>query len=140
MPDPLVTLARLGRLKTEEARRRLSERLDALGAAEARQAAAQEALAAEADQARSGEVSEAPVPVGAYAAWLPRGLAERDRAAAALRLQAGRAEAAREALAGSRAEERAVELLREARAAERRRIEARRTSETLADFLAHRRS
>ena len=86
-PDPLASLARLRRLETGAARRRLAEDAGRLLAAEARAEAAGAALAA--------EQGAAAVPAD-YAAWVGKGMAERDRAAlgaahAAERLAEGRA-------------------------------------------------
>jgi flagellar biosynthesis chaperone FliJ len=106
--DPLATLARLRRLAVNEAKRDLADALAAEDAALARATAAEAALTGEA------ETSEP----GAYAAWLPRGLAEA-RAEGAKAEAAGRAtERQRLTLAEARAAERAVELLAARRAAE----------------------
>ena len=70
-PDPLAALARLRRLETGAARRRLAE--DAGAPARGRARAAR--------PARRCWPSRAPGAPADYAAWLGRGLAERDRAA-----------------------------------------------------------
>jgi flagellar biosynthesis chaperone FliJ len=73
---------------------------------------------------------------GAYAAWLPRGLAEA-RAAAAKAEAASRATARqRQALAEARAAERAVEIIAERRAADAARA-AERRAQALLDDAAH---
>ncbi len=113
--DPLVTLARLRRLAVSEAKRDLAEALLAEDEALTRAAAAEAALTAEAETTEPG----------AYAAWLPRGLAvaqaEATRAAAARRATERR----RIALADARAAERAVEILAARQAAEAARAEDR---------------
>jgi hypothetical protein len=106
-PDPLAALARLRRFELAAARRRLADRLAGLAAAEARRDAAAAALAAEATAGNGA----------AYAAWLPRGRAERDRAAGALRVAEGRMAAAQAELGAARAAAHLVELLQAQRAA-----------------------
>jgi hypothetical protein len=106
--DPLATLARLRRLAVSEARRDLAEALAAEDAALARATAAEAALTDEAETAEPA----------AYAAWLPRGLAEARAEAAKAEAAARAAERQRLALAEARAAERAVELLAAKRAAE----------------------
>ncbi|UFN51132.1 hypothetical protein LPC08_11245 [Roseomonas sp. OT10] len=105
--DPLAVLDRLQRLHLDQARQSLGEALGRLQAAELRHAVAEAALVSEG-------MAEPP---GDYAAWLPAGLAQRDAALAGQQRAAARAEAAREALAGARAAHRAVERLRDLRAA-----------------------
>jgi len=113
--DPLGALARLRRLETAEARRRLAVQLGQEAAAERRLGAAAAALPAE--HALDG---------AAWRLWLPRGLAERDRAALARDYAAARRGAAQALLAECRAAERAVAQLREARAEAARRLALRR--------------
>ncbi|GGG15958.1 hypothetical protein GCM10010964_00350 [Caldovatus sediminis] len=127
----LVALLRLRRFETAVARRRLAERVGAAAAAEARRDAALEALQAEAAIAAASEDGAAH-----HAAWLPRGLAGRDRAAAALRLEEERLEGARADLAAARRAERAVEVLAQERAAAARRRAARRAQERLDEMAA----
>ncbi|MDN3567071.1 hypothetical protein ACFQY5_07725 [Paeniroseomonas aquatica] len=105
--DPLGALARLRRLETTEAKRRLGEAFHRLGAAEARVAEASARLQAE-------TVAAAPAD---YAAWLRRGLAERDRAGIAHGLARAGAATAQAVLAEARAAERGLDALREARQA-----------------------
>jgi flagellar biosynthesis chaperone FliJ len=119
--DPLSTLARLRRLAVSEAKRDLAQALAAEEAALARAAAAEAALTGEAK-------TENPA---AYAAWLPRGIAE-------ARAEAAKAEAALRAterqrllLAEARAAERAVELLLAKREAEAARMADRRAQALL---------
>ena len=126
--DPLAALQRLRRLETAMARRHLAERLGAIAAAEVRQALAHEAL-----------VTEARAPAGDFAAWLPRGLAERDRAGGALAHAEQRGAEAQQAVAEARAAERSVEWLREEQAAAHRRLVARKTQAALDDAAARRR-
>lgn len=114
--DPLEALARLRRHAVTMERRRLAERLAGLTAAEARQAATAAALVEEA----AGDPAD-------FAAWLPRGLAE------------SRVAAAQDAVAAARAEELALELLRERRAAEEARKAARRAQAALDEAAARRR-
>jgi len=120
--DPLTVLARLRRLEVEQARRMLASQREERDAAATRAAAAEEALRAEAD----GSPAD-------YAAFLPRGMAERERAAAALRRAQAALELARIALADRRAQERAVEQLAELRAATAQAEAARREQALLDD-------
>ena len=106
-PDPLASLARLRRLETGVARRRVAEEADRLLAAEARAEAAQTALLAE---------QGAGTPAD-YAAWVKRGVAERDRAALGVAHAADRAARGRAALAEARVAERCIEQLMRDRAA-----------------------
>jgi flagellar biosynthesis chaperone FliJ len=106
--DPLATLARLRKLAVNEAKRDLAEALAAEDAALARATAAEAALTDEAETADPA----------AYAAWLPRGLAEARAEAAKAEAAARAAERQRLLLAEARAAERAVELLADKRAAE----------------------
>jgi flagellar biosynthesis chaperone FliJ len=126
--DPLATLARLRKLETDLARQRLAESLGRVAAAEARAIAAAGAL-------RSEQGAGPPVD---YAAWLRRGLAERDRAARALALTEARSEQARTGLAGARTAERSLERLREQRR-EAMADRAERRATLLLDDLASRR-
>jgi uncharacterized tellurite resistance protein B-like protein len=103
--DPLARLARLRRIETEAARRRLGQAAGRADDAKAREAAAGAAL-----------TEERAAHAGDYATWLPRGLAERDRAAVARRIAEAALAETRLALGEARAAERAVELLQEARA------------------------
>jgi hypothetical protein len=126
--DPLLVLARLRRVEADRAKRHLAERLLAQANAERGVDAAREALVAEAAE---GEPA-------AFGAWLPRALAERERAAGHLRLAEQAAAAAREALGTARAAERATELLQEKRAAEERRAAQRRDAAVLDEAAAQR--
>ncbi len=125
MPPPpdraLAVLARLRRFEVAAGRRRLAEAIAAGVEAELRRVAAATALQGE---AAAGDA-------GAYAAWLPRGLAERDRAAAALHLAEERVAGARAALTAARTAERVVELLQERQDAATRRTAARRAQAAL---------
>lgn len=121
--DPLAVLARLRGLETCAAQQRLATQLGRVAAAAARVAAAEGALL---EERGAGD------PAG-YAAWLPRALAERDRAALAERLAEDSLQAAQSALAECRAAERAVARLREQRAAEARRQAGRRQQALLDD-------
>ncbi len=126
--DPLAVLTRLRRIETEQARRRLGQ---AVGRTE---------VALLAEGAASGAlVAEAVAPGADYAAWLPRGLAQRDRAALARRrAEVGLAEAAA-ALGAARAAERAVELIAAARDRLARRQAARRVQALLDEAASRRR-
>lgn len=108
--DPLVSLARLRRLETGTARRRLAEEADRLRAAEGRAEAADAALRTE------GEIGAA----ADYAAWLGRGLAERDRAALGAAHAAERFALGQAALAEARVAERCIEQLQRDREAAKR--------------------
>jgi hypothetical protein len=107
-PDPLASLARLRRLETGAARRRLAEDAGRLLAAEARAEAAGAALLA--------EQGAAAVPAD-YAAWLGKGMAERDRAALGAAHAVERLAEGRVALAEARVAERCIEQLMQDRAA-----------------------
>lgn len=104
--DPLAALARLRRLESDEARRVLGEANTRLAAAEARSASAEAALSAEGTSGGEGD----------YGRWLPRGLAERDRATRAAGFAVESAEIARQGLVERRAAERALAQMREVRA------------------------
>jgi hypothetical protein len=113
-PDPLASLARLRRLETGTARRRLAEEAGRLHAAEERAAAAGAALVSE---------RGAGVPAD-YAAWVARGIAERDRAALGAVHAAERLTGAQAALAEARVAERCLEqLVRDRACAVRARVE-----------------
>ena len=118
--DGLAALARLRGLETMEAKRRLALQVGQEAAAAGRHALAATALQVE--HAADG---------AAWRVWLPRGLAERDRAALAEAHAAGRRRKAQAVLAECRAAERAVEWLRERRAAEARRTALRRAQARL---------
>ncbi len=105
--DPLASLARLRRLETGAARRRLAEDAGRLLAAEARAEAARGALLA--------EQGAAAVPAD-YAAWVGRGIAERDRAALGAAHATERLAEGRAALAEARVAERCIEQLMRDRA------------------------
>jgi flagellar biosynthesis chaperone FliJ len=128
MADPLATLARLRRLEVAQARKQLAERNLALAAAEARHDTARAAPGREAGTAAPAD----------YAAWLPLGLAERERAARAAQHSANQAQMARDALAVQRTAERQVELLREQKAATAV-LKARRKAQALLDEFGSRR-
>ena len=105
--DPLASLARLRRLQTGTARRRLAEDAGRLLSAETRAEAAGAALRAERDAATPSD----------YAAWIGRGMAERDRAALGAAHAAERLAQARAALAEARVAEGCIEQLRQDREA-----------------------
>ena len=128
-PDPLATLARLRRFEVAAARRHLAERLAAMAEAESRRDAAAAALAAE---AATGDGA-------AYAAWLPRGRAMRDRTAAALGAEEQRLAAARVGLTAARTAKRVVGTLRDQRAAEARREAEGRAQAAIDEAAARRR-
>jgi len=125
--NPLATLARLRRVETEAARRRLGQAVGRAEDAAQREAAASQAIILERELHPTG-----------YAAWLPRGLASRDRAAVGRRIAEAGLEEARIALGGTRAAERAVEALRERRADEALRRLARRDQAKLDEAAARR--
>ncbi len=154
MADPLATLARLRRLDVAQARKHLAERNAALAAAEARHDTARAAPGREAALIPGREAALSPsreagsipgqeaAPEGAapsdYAAWLPLGLAERERAARAAQHSANLAQQARDALALQRTAERQVELLREQQAAAAA-LKLRRKQQALLDEFGSRR-
>lgn len=100
-PDPLASLARLLRLQTADARRRLGEGGERSRLADARAEAAAAALVAEREDALPAD----------YAAWLGRGVAERDRAVLGAAHAAERLAQGRAALAEARVAERCIEQL-----------------------------
>jgi flagellar biosynthesis chaperone FliJ len=126
--DPLAVLARLRRLETEAARRRLGEAYGRLAGAEARVAEAGAALT------REGTLA---LPTD-YGTWLARGLAERERADRARGFAEATATAAAASLGEARAAERGLEMLREARA-ERARQRGQRRAQALLDEAGARR-
>jgi flagellar biosynthesis chaperone FliJ len=127
--DPLAVLARLRRLEVDQAKRQLTERLRAHALAEHGVRAAEAALTAEA------EVQDDPA---AFGAWLPRGLAERERAQRGLAHAATRSEEARAVMTALRAAGRAVEVVRDRRVANLSRQEARRDQQRLDELAAQR--
>jgi hypothetical protein len=111
--DPLASLARLRRLQTGTARRRLAEDAERLLAAEGRAEAARAALRTEAATATPAD----------YAAWIGRGMAERDRAELGAAHAAERLAQGRAALAEARVAERCIEqLMQDREAASRARL------------------
>jgi hypothetical protein len=137
MADPLATLARLRRLEVAQARKQLAERNAALAAAEARHDVARAAPGREADAANRAASAATAAPAD-YAAWLPLGLAERERAARAAQHSANLAQMARDALTLHRTAERQVELLREQQAAALA-LKTRRKQQALLDEFGGRR-
>ena len=114
--DPLATLQKLRRLEAQAERRALAERLAA-------EEAARQAVAA-ADQALRQESSEGWNPnLGAF---IQKALDDRAAAKAAQEDAEWETDRQRQMLADARAAERVVEKLRENRAAEAAREEARR--------------
>ncbi len=113
--NPQASLARLRRLQTGTARRRLAEEADRLGAAEGR---AEAARAAPRLEAEAGDPAD-------YAAWIGRGMAERDRAAFGAAHAAERFARGQAALAEARVAERCIEQLQQDRAAAARALAAR---------------
>jgi flagellar export protein FliJ len=114
--DPLATLQKLRRLEAQAERRALAERLAA-------EEAARQAVAA-ADQALRQESSEGWNPnLGAF---IQKALDDRAAARAAQEDAKWETDRQRQMLADARAAERVVEKLRENRAAEAAREEARR--------------
>lgn len=126
--DPLAALAQLRRLQTDAARRTLADREARLVQAEAHATSAAAALAHESADA-------APE---AYAAWLPRALAARERAARGTALAVRASASARQALIEARTGERVLELLQAGQAAAIRKARARREQVMLDAFGANR--
>ncbi|GGC34903.1 hypothetical protein GCM10011504_11630 [Siccirubricoccus deserti] len=126
--DPLAVLARLRRLETEAARRRLGEAYGRLAGAEERAAGAGAALTREGTLGLPSD----------YGTWLTRGLAERDRADRARGFAEATATAAAASLGEARAAERGLEMLRKARA-ERARQRVQRQAQLLLDEAGARR-
>ncbi len=128
MAKALDTLARLRRLETEQAKR------DLAGAVAAEIAAARALTQAQAMVAREIRVVNPAAP-GAFAAWLPSGLAEIERCQTTERQAGAAREAARAALAGRRAALKATDTLLEARAQQERLEAERRAIKTLDDLV-----
>ena len=129
-PDPLASLARLRRLQTGAARRRLADDADRLLAAETRAEAAAAALLAE-------RAAGAPAD---YAAWIGRGRTERDRAALGAAHSAERLAQGQTALAEARVAERCIEQFirdRAAAAGSRRERKAQIATDDAAGRVAH---
>jgi hypothetical protein len=129
-PDPLTSLARLRRLQTGAARRRLAEDAGRLLAAETRAETATAALLTE---------REAGAPAD-YAAWIGRGRAERDRAALGAAHAAERLAQGQAALAEARVAERCIEQLmldRAAAAGSHRERKAQAATDDVAGRVAH---
>jgi flagellar export protein FliJ len=121
--DPLATLQKLRRLEAQAERRALAERLAA-------EEAARQAVAA-ADQALRQESSEGWNPnLGAF---IQKALDDRAAARAAQEDAKWETDRQRQMLADARAAERVVEKLRENRAAEAAREEARREQNLMDD-------
>ncbi len=123
--DPLDILARVKALDLRAAQRGLAEARSALAMAEGQAAAA--------DAMLRNEPPALATP--GYDAFLAHGLAERDRFAAEAAGRAAATEAAREAVALARGAEKVVAILRERRAAARRRDLLRRAQLRLEDAL-----
>jgi hypothetical protein len=128
--DPLAVLLRLRAIEVASARRDLAERLVGEAAAQQRAAAAEAVITGELAQDAAGFADS-------LAAWLPQARARRDRMAGDARLAGQAVDNARRALAVQRAQERAVELVRERRIAEEREQETRR-GQTALDEMAQR--
>lgn len=123
--DPLAILARVKALDLRAAQRGLAEARSAQATAEGQAAAA--------DAMLHNEPPALATPT--YDAFLAHGLAERDRLAAEAASRAAASEAAREAVALARGAEKVVAILRERRAAARRREMLRRAQLRLEDAL-----
>jgi flagellar biosynthesis chaperone FliJ len=128
--DPLAVLLRLRAIEVASARRDLAERLAGEAVAQQRAAAAEAVITGELAQDTAGFADS-------LAAWLPQARARRDRMAGDARLAGQAVDNARRALAAQRAQERAVELVRERRIADEREQETRRGQAAL-DELAQR--
>ena len=129
-PDPLASPARLRRLQTGAARRRLAEDAGRLLAAETRAETATAALLTE---------REAGAPAD-YAAWIGRGRAERDRAALGAAHASERLAQGQAALAEVRVAERCIEQLmldRAAAAGSHRERKAQAATDDAAGRVAH---
>ncbi len=127
--NPLLALARLRRLETTEAKRRLGDAFHRLGMAEDQVAEAAAALQAEMAAALPAE----------YAAWLRRGLAERDRAGIAHGLARTGAATAQALLGEAWAAEQGLDSLQAARKAAASQAAERRAQAMLDEVAANRR-
>jgi len=127
--DPLAVLARLRRLEVDRARQTLADRSASEASAERRVGIAAAALR---EEARAATPTE-------FAAWIGRGLAQRERAERGVTLAAAASDAARAALAQTRTAEASLAALRDARAAAAKRAGARRDQARLDEFALRRR-
>jgi flagellar export protein FliJ len=136
MADPLALLQRLRGIEVARAQSALAAARRQAEAAALAALAAAEAIPA---QQAAGDRGALGQPMGAdYAAWLPRGVARRDRLAQEARRAELVAETAHQALTQARIADRAVELLREHRAAEAARTAARREQAAMDDHAGRR--
>lgn len=124
--DPFDILAKLRSIEVAAAQRRLAEARSATVAQQHATAAAEAALGAE----QPGSLAFT------YGAFLACGLAVRQAQRAALARTEAAQEAERDALARTRAAERVIGILRDRRAAARRRDALRRDQARLEDALA----
>jgi flagellar export protein FliJ len=129
MNRSLHTLLRLRRFEADAARRALAEAIAAQQQAEARRDQAEAALR---EEAKSTD-ADTLLALRNFAAWLPRGAAERQAANHALAVAARASAAARTALAERRAALEAVEKRIEAAARAERQDAARREAHALDD-------
>ncbi len=118
MSDPLPVVHRLRRLAADEARRALAEYLTVESEAAAALRALDAEIAAETDAASDPDQDDRPVED--FAVWLRRISVDRAAAVAALEDAETQSAEARAVLAASRTAERALEILMEQQAAERR--------------------
>jgi len=136
MKTALHTLLRLRRFEADAARRALAEALAAEAEAESRRDRAEAALY---EEARNTD-EDTLLALQNFAAWLPRGTADRQAANHALAVAARTSSAARAALAERRAAMEAVEKHVEAQARAERQAEARREAHALDDAVRGTRS
>ena len=136
MSKALLVVARLRKLAIDEARIELAARLAAETRAADADRAAQASLAREHQAALALGAEHAGI--GAFAAWLPRGLEARNVARDASALAQAAAQEGRAALAAARASAKAVEQML-ARLAAERLAEANRREQAVLDEMGQRR-
>lgn len=123
-PDALDRLARLRAIEERSAKLELARRLAAEVSAEH-----------EAGRAAAAIIAESAGEAGAFARWLPRALAARERSATLVRLAARQSGEARAALAGAHRSSAVVEDALAARRAEAARQDIRKTQAMLDDLF-----
>ncbi len=134
--DPLQMALSLRKCAVEDAKRGLASALSAEQTVAIAVSRATEAIRRESDAAMALSTSDASAE--AYAAWLPRGLSEQERARLSLQQAENVTHQARATLTAARTAEATIEKLLEGRAGAARRL-AERTEQATLDEMAHRR-
>jgi flagellar export protein FliJ len=134
--DPLETALRLRKIAVEDARRGLAHALTAERAAALAVSKASDTIRRETEAAESSNAGDATVE--AFAAWLPRGLAEQERVRRVLTQSESVTSQARAALTAARTAEASLESLLESRSTAARRADERASQATLDEFAGGR--